>query len=99
VAGFRVIRVTRVLTIALPSYPCQYKRALICKKIIEYLIPDFLMDSNLFHLVILDVEGRVVKQNQNYQQINFSADSFEFKHFLSPSSVSEFDYSLDLLLT
>lgn len=80
-------------------HPCHHKRALISTKNIENLIPDFLMDSSLFYLVILDVEGRVVKQNQNFQQIHFSADSSEFKHFLSPSSVSEFDYSLDLLLT
>lgn len=65
---------------------------------IESLIPEFLMDSRHFYLVVLDVEGKVLKFNRNFESINSNPVDSSFSDFLSPNSGSEFNYSMELML-
>lgn len=65
---------------------------------LESLIPDFLMDSRHFYLVVTDVEGKVLKFNRNFENINSNPVDISFSDFLSPNSSSEFNYSLELML-
>ncbi|OOG76422.1 hypothetical protein [Algoriphagus sp. A40] len=65
---------------------------------IESLIPDFLMESRHFYLVVTDVDGRVLKFNQSFEKISSDPVDLSFSDFLSPNSSSEFNYSLELML-
>lgn len=65
---------------------------------IESLIPEFLMDSNHFFLVVADIEGKVMKVNRGFDRINSNPVNFPFADFLSPNSEQEFSYSLELML-
>lgn len=65
---------------------------------IESLIPEFLMDSNHFFLLVSDIEGKVVKVNRGFERINSNPVDFQFSDFLSPNSEKEFSYSLELML-
>ncbi len=65
---------------------------------IESLVPDFLMESGHFYLVITDVEGRILKFNHNYERISAKPLQKEFWKYLSVDSAEEFCYSLELML-
>ena len=56
------------------------------------------MDSPHFYLVILDVEGRVVKFNHSFQRGDSNPTDSQFCDFVSPRSASEFSSTLDLML-
>jgi hypothetical protein len=71
---------------------------LISKENIESLIPDFMMEAGRFCLVIMDVDGRIIKFNMNFQKICPDPKYDQFEKFLSPNSEAEFSYSLELLL-
>ena len=64
---------------------------------IESLVPDFLMESGHFYLVITDVEGRILKFNHNYERISAKPLQKEFWKYLSVDSAEEFCYSLELM--
>lgn len=66
---------------------------------IENLVPDFLMESGHFYLVITDVEGRILKYNRNFERINTRPLNREFWKYLSVDSAEEFSYSLELMLS
>lgn len=76
-------------------YPTE---AMISTENIEKLIPDFLMESGHFYLVIADVEGRIFKFNRNFEKISENPSDLDFADFLSPHSAAEFSYSLELML-
>jgi hypothetical protein len=65
---------------------------------IESLIPEFLMDSDHFFLVVADVEGKVFKFNRGFEQIHPKAADLQFSDLVSPASGQEFNYSLELML-
>ena len=71
---------------------------LISTESLENLIPDFLMESSHFYLVILDVEGKVLKFNRSFEKINPATADTRFCDNLSPKSEAEFNYSLELML-
>jgi hypothetical protein len=66
---------------------------------IENLVPDFLMESGHFYLVITDVEGRILKHNHNYERLSAKPTNKEFWKYLSINSAEEFCYSLELMLS
>ncbi len=57
------------------------------------------MESGLFHLVITDVEGKVLKHNRSFASIGLPPIGSQFCDFLTPGSASEFNYSLELMLS
>jgi PAS domain-containing protein len=65
---------------------------------IENLVPDFLMESGHFYLVITDVEGRILKHNHNFEKLSSNPTNKEFWKYLSINSAEEFCYSLELML-
>lgn len=56
------------------------------------------MESSHFYLVILDVEGKILKFNRSFEQINPATADARFCDNLSPKSEAEFNYSLELML-
>lgn len=66
---------------------------------IDQLIPEFLMESGHFYLIITDVEGRILKANRNFERIGEQAVNKEFWKYLSINSAEEFNYSLELMLS
>ena len=52
---------------------------------IESLIPDFMMEAGRFYLVIMDVDGRIIKFNMNFQKIFPDPKYDQFEKFLSPT--------------
>jgi len=56
------------------------------------------MESSHFYLVILDVEGKVLKFNRCFEKINPATSDARFCDNLSPKSEAEFNYSLELML-
>jgi len=56
------------------------------------------MESSHFYLVILDVEGKVLKFNRSFEKINPAIADARFCDNLSPKSQAEFNYSLELML-
>lgn len=66
---------------------------------IDQLIPDFLMESGHFYLIVTDVEGRISKTNRNFDRISEQALNKEFWKYLSINSAEEFSYSLELMLS
>lgn len=79
--------------------PLPQNLVLISTKNLENLIPDFLMESSLFHLVITDIEGKILKSSQSFATVSRSSVDFHFSDFLIASSASEFNYSLELMLS
>ena len=73
-------------------------RKLISTDCIENLIPDFLMESRHFFIVISDIEGKVLKFNKGMGKICPHPEDMSFADFLSPNSKEEFNYSLELML-
>lgn len=65
---------------------------------IENLVPDFLMESGHFYLVITDVEGRILKHNRNFERLSDKPTNKEFWKYLSINSAEEFCYSMELML-
>jgi|GEM_PF-832146 len=66
---------------------------------IENLVPDFLMESGHFYLVITDVEGRILKFNRNFEKVSAKPINKEFWKYLSVNSAEEFCYSIELMLS
>lgn len=66
---------------------------------IDKLIPDFLMESGHFYVVITDVEGKIIKGNRNFERIAASSSKKEFWKYLSINAAEEFAYSLELMLS
>ncbi|TDQ18451.1 hypothetical protein DFQ04_0253 [Algoriphagus boseongensis] len=57
------------------------------------------MDFGHFHIVILDVEGRVLKSNKSFEKISPSPLGKEFWKSLSLETAEEFCYSFELMLS
>ena len=93
--AFFLIKFFFQLSTILLLYPTE---AMISTENIEKLIPDFLMESGHFYLVVADVEGRIFKYNRNFEKISQNPSNLEFADFLSPNSAAEFSYSLELML-
>ena len=72
---------------------------LISTKSFESLVPDFMMETPYFYLVILDIEGKVVKFNHNFERVDANPLDVHFYDFLSPASGCEFRTALDLMLS
>lgn len=66
---------------------------------IENLVPEFLMESGHFYLVITDVEGRILKHNRNFERLSAKSTNEEFWKYLSINSAEEFCYSMELMLS
>lgn len=66
---------------------------------IENLVPEFLMESGHFYLVITDVEGRILKHNRNFERLSAKPTNKEFWKYLSINSAEEFCYSMELMLS
>lgn len=66
---------------------------------ISRIIPDFLMESDHFFLLVTDVEGKVMRFNKGFEHINSNPMGLQFADFLSTDSEEEFNYSLDLMLS
>ncbi|GAB3220019.1 hypothetical protein GCM10027454_10510 [Algoriphagus aestuariicola] len=56
------------------------------------------MESGFFHVVIVDVEGRVLMHNRDFAKVDGLPGQTQFADILTPNSAAEFNYSLELLL-
>lgn len=57
------------------------------------------MESSLFHFVIIDVEGKILRCNGSFSKLGGPQGDTQFGDFLTPGSSAEFHYSLELLLS
>jgi hypothetical protein len=72
---------------------------LICTENIDNLIPESVMDFGHFQIVVLDVEGRILKSNRSFEKTHSGALGKEFWKFLSLETAEEFCYSFELMLS
>jgi hypothetical protein len=66
---------------------------------IEDLIPDFLLESDHFHIVLTDVEGEIMQSNLKLGRLSGKPSRLGFSDVLSESSAKEFSNSLELMLS
>ncbi|MDG1275785.1 MAG: hypothetical protein P8O16_00805 [Algoriphagus sp.] len=65
---------------------------------IDELIPDFLIESNYFQTILLDVEGNVMSCSTRLDSKFYSAEVVNFSRFLEPTYINSFEETIELLL-
>ncbi len=65
---------------------------------IEHLIPDFLMESDHFYLVVMNVEGRVMDANFAFEKSNGEKSGKDFFEQIDEASAAELEVTIDELL-
>lgn len=65
---------------------------------IDELIPDFLIESNYFQTILLDVEGNVMSSSKKIDSKYYSTEVVNFSKFLDPTFIPQFEETIDLLL-
>ena len=65
---------------------------------IDELIPDFLIESDYFQTVLLDVEGNVMSSSKKINSKFYSTEVINFTECLDPTSITQFEETIDLLL-
>ena len=66
---------------------------------IENLIPEILMDSDHFYLILLDVEGNVLNSNKIFQELTQSSSESALSLYLSAKSGDDFTQTIDEMLS
>lgn len=65
---------------------------------IDQLIPDFLMESEHFFLVLLDVEGNLINSNSIFSKVTGSSSGLGFQNFIDKDSARNFSDLLEKTL-
>jgi hypothetical protein len=65
---------------------------------IDELIPDFLIESNYFQTILLDVEGNVMSSSKKIDSKYFSTEVVNFSKYLDPIFIPQFEETIDMLL-
>lgn len=66
---------------------------------IENLIPEVLMDSNHFFLILMDVEGNLLDSNKIFKETVEGVETASLSSYLSESSCRDFARTMDELLS
>ena len=71
---------------------------LISSENIDHLIPDFLMESEHFFLILLDVEGTIVKSNRVFSRLVDKESELDFHKMIDEDSSRNFSELLEKTL-